>query len=158
MDEIRKSIEGAQKAQQSKEKQLAAARQAEKIKKEQLRQAQIAENERKLKATGVVELFKELRDSKVLTWSEDYSDLHAHICWNIDKTQVDIQFDHRIEESHQPDTDRGGYYTQTYECHRVISARISENGNLTINDHIMKPKEKLENVVKMEILRLKGLS
>ena len=150
---IGRAIEEAQREKNLKEEQEAVKRKAEALRLEAERQALIAQNEARLRATGVVGLFEELRDSKVLTMSEAGNP--AEIRWNSDNTEISIKFD--IEEHFTPDPDHGGYMSTGF-FPKSLDAEISEKtGKLIIGPHVMKRGEKLEDVVRNEILRLKGL-
>lgn len=157
--EIEKAIEEAQKAKILREEQEASKREAESRGQKAREKALIAQNEARLRATGVVELFEGLRDSKTLTLfkADDpaTADDPAKILWgNSDKTVIHIEFDRYILDGYvpNPDGEDGG----PTRC-KFIEATISRNGNLQINEHEMKPGEKLGDVVRDEILMLKGL-
>lgn len=155
---IGKAIQDAQRAKELREQQEAAKRQAESLRQEARHQALFARNEASLRATGVVGLFEELRDSKVLTMTKGGD--QAIINWDPDRiltsdqdrTVISIEFDEHVVERTGSDYNNG-YDTRTLS----LSASLSKYGTLQVNGHLMEPGEKLEDVVRDEILRLKGL-
>ena len=169
---IGKAIEEGQRDKNLREEQEAARQRAEALRREAEWQTLCAQNEAMLRATGVVDLFEELRDSRVVKLSKepvfelrrekgfwgvretkvkisDYTP--ASITWCLEKSEILIDFD------------GGGYYENSRErsgwisTHLQLTARILGNGELLINRHEMKPGEKLEDVVRDEILRVKWL-
>lgn len=147
---IRKAIEEAQGAKKLRDQQEATKREAEALRLRTERQALINRNEARLRATGVVGLFEELIDSNVLTMSKDGDP--AEIEWNSAKTRIVIAFDKFVH--YEPD---GDGHSQKVELRISLRARISVKGRLQINDHEMTREERLEDAVRDEILRLKGL-
>jgi len=144
VDGIRNAIEEAQRAKNSREEREAARKQTAELAREEQQRALIARNEERLRATGIVALFEELRDSKVLTMNKEGDP--TTIEWNSDKKGISIEFDqHHL---------RGSFLQEVVDR---LEARISGSGELQIGEHVMKQGEELANVVKNEILRIKGL-
>jgi hypothetical protein len=187
--EIGRAIGDAQKAKNLKEQQEAAEKKAESLRQEAEKKALAIQNEARLRATGVVALFEELRDSGILRLSEkpafeirkkivrgkeleemlkiaDYTP--AVIRWdhgsnlsfesrNIyqagNKAVISIYFDQESYEIGGRGYD--GDFTQIRESN--LSASFTTSGRLKICGHVVEPGEELGEVVKEEILRLKGL-
>lgn len=150
VDGVRRAIEEAQREKNLREEREAARKHREVLRREAEQQALIARNEVELRATGVVALFEELRDSKTLTMSE--MSVPAKIDWSPGKTIISISFDEY--DYFQPDSDGGG---ETITTSRTLDAAVLASGDLMIGRHVMKRGEKLGDVVRDEILRLKGL-
>jgi len=146
---IGRAIEEAQEAKILREEQEIVKRQAESLGQEAEHQVLIVRNEARLRASGVVDLFEELRDKKVLTMFKTGDP--ATISWDSDKTEIVIEFDKF--GYYLPDSDGSRWTKRT----KHLRAEISENGGLKIGEHEMKQGERLEDVVRDEILRLKGL-
>jgi len=176
--QIGKAITEAQRAKSLRKQQEASKQQAETLKQEAEKQALIARNEARLRATGVVGLFEELRDSGTLKFEKGgpfeehttvnflgiewpvvkmrtVNDTPAIIQWEPDRLGISIEFDrHYTYEGQDWEDDTIAVY---YPRKRLLEAKITEEGVLQIGQHKMKPGEELEDVVRDEILRLKGL-
>ena len=150
VDGIRNAIEEAKRARKLREEREAARKRTAELTKEEQQQALIARNEARLKATGVVALFQELRDSGVLTIKKD---VPAEIKWSSDRLKITIEFD---EGTYQQEIgDWPGFEDRT--SNESLSATIKPDGSFWIGGRTMKPGEELGEVVRDEILRLKGL-
>lgn len=174
--QIGKAIEEAQGAKDLREQQEAARREAEEFRQGTEYQALIAQNEARLRATGVVALFEELRDSGTLKLEEKMRvEIHSTksflgIEWPVVEERIEdykpaiitlygngirMEFDkgyYYVGKSFE-DQETAVYYPRT----SFLVAEITESGVLKINEHEMKPEERLGDVVRDEILREKGL-
>lgn len=148
---IKQAIEEAQRAKNLREQQEAAKRQAESLRLKAEKNAWIAQNEARLRATGVVALFEELRDSRVIQMNDAGNP--ATISWNFDNTQISINFDEYSYMDH-------GYGEVAQETTGVKTLEATISGNrLVIGKHRMSQRTKLvklTRVVANEIIRLKG--
>lgn len=155
-------------------KQATAPRlvEARRLKKEEKRKSQEIENQRrlnetKLRSTGVVDLFIQLRDSKTLTLYDGFELMNgtpspfkdgtelpyatpATVTFSDDHSRISINFDKHIS---------GRFYTSKEDCPQFIdhslNAQISAQGQLAINNKIV--NNDLVEVVKQSILEQKGL-
>lgn len=184
--DISTNVQKAIAEAEARKAQEAVRQEKEETRREAERQALLAQNEARLRATGIVDLFEQLRDSGVLRMSDkpvierrpimflgieigqenikiaDY--IPASVELGRDNTEVSILFDRSINKMGDVDS---------YEF-RVIIASLGESGELCVNSgslgesggrlcingnrHEVTPEDKLADVVTKEILKLKGLA